>query len=167
MRHAIRTATYLLMVALTMVLPSAGVAAEPFAVYNLNGTGTPLVTGSPCDITSDSCGTAFGGVTCNVCVGLPSTGNFRLTLPSIRFSPTDPYRSLRVAGTLTITWDTGLVSTAPVGGRFIDGKPFLALSGRFAPSDPYSPGDPYKILLNWPDATSNTAVDGSLAISTR
>jgi hypothetical protein len=89
------------------------VAAEPVAVYNLDGTGTPLLTGSPCDVNSDTCGTATGDVTC----------------PSIRFSPTDPYRSLRVAGTLTITWDTGLVSTAAVSGRFIDGKPFLALSG--------------------------------------
>lgn len=106
-------------------------------------------------------------MTCSVCVGLPSTGTFSLTFPSIRFLPTDPYRSLRVAGTLTIAWDTGLVSTAPVSGRFIDGKPFLALSGRFAPSDPYLPGDPYKVLIHWPDATAISGIDGSLAISTR
>jgi len=161
-----RTVACLLMVALTMALPG-GAAAEPFAVYNLDGTGTALVTGSPCDVTTDTCGTAIGDVTCNVCVGLPSTGSFRLTLPSIRFAPTDPFRSLRVAGTLTITWDTGLVSTATVSGRFIDGKPFLALSGRFQPSDPYLPSDPHKILVNWPDVTSDTAISGSLAISTR
>lgn len=53
-----RMAACLFMVALTVALLPGITAAEPFSVYNLNGTGKPLVTAIPCDITSDTtCGT--------------------------------------------------------------------------------------------------------------
>jgi hypothetical protein len=146
-------------------------AASTSAVYGLSGTAT--MYGSPigCVDCLPASSTASGSASCSVCFPPgPVFGSFTLDLPTITTFPPSPCRVKTISGTLTISWDSGLVSTASVSGRFIDDKSILNLDGSFDTNDPVFPGDPLTIVLdNYPPSPCTTAtnpVSGALTIST-
>jgi len=161
-------------VAIALGATAAGAAASTTtAVYSLNGSAT-MFGGSPIGCI-DSCfppsSTATGSASCSVCLPTgPVFGSFSLDLPTITTFPPSPCRIKTISGTLSISWDSGLVSTTAVNGRFIDDKPILTLEGSFGASDPVFPGDPLSIVLtNFPPSPCTTAtntVTGALTIAT-
>ncbi len=157
-----------LLVSLVALVVTTTGAAAPVTVglYNLSGYGTPLTTGVSC---SDGCppASATASATCSICLApLPGSGDVSITFTSSRLIPTDPYRIQKIAGTMSISWAGGAVSTADVTGRMTDSKGTLDLTGHFHPTDPYIPSDPYRIALTWPDIYNNVAISGTLTIST-
>lgn len=170
-----RTRRPIVLLALTaataLAVAAAPAAASTGALYSLTGTAT--MYGSPlgCIDCLPASATASGTASCSVCYPTdPVFGSFSLDLPTITTFPPSPCRAKTISGTLSITWDSGLVSSAPVSGRFIDDKPILTLEGSFFSSDPVLPGEPLAIALdNFPPSPCTTAtntVSGALTIRT-
>jgi hypothetical protein len=123
----------------------------------------------------DSCfpasATATGDATCSVCYPLaPVFGSLSLDLPIITTFPPSPCKVKTISGTLSVSWDSSLVSTASVSGRFVDDKPILTLAGSFSATDPVFASHPLKIVLNnfppSPCTTATNTISGALTIST-
>lgn len=156
--------------ALTTAAAGAGTTS---AVYSLTGSAT--MYGSAPLGCIDSCtppsSTASGSASCSLCyLPGPLFGSFNLDLPTITTFPPSPCKIKTISGTLSISWDSGLVSSALVSGRFIDDKSILTLEGTFDATDPVFAGEPLAIVLtNYPPSPCTTAtntVSGALTIST-